>query len=52
MLGRVVECQALEAPQMSQDARGVATDYTSSPHDQTLKLLTTDWLVPKTDIPA
>jgi nuclear pore complex protein Nup107 len=74
-LEHVVECQTLEAPQMSRDRRGAwLRDYgvriplsfsyysrcswrwvqglVSTAHEQILKLLTTDWLVPDAEISA
>ncbi|KAH9075675.1 107-domain-containing protein [Lactarius deliciosus] len=55
-LERVAECQALEAPQLSRDTHAAwLRDYTglvSSAHEQIVKLLTTDWLVPETETPA
>ncbi|KAH9043875.1 nuclear pore protein 84/107 [Lactarius pseudohatsudake] len=55
-LERVAECQTLEAPQLSRDTRAAwLGDYTglvSSAHEQIVKLLTTDWLVPETETPA
>ncbi|KAN0138564.1 Nuclear pore protein 84/107 [Lactarius tabidus] len=55
-LERVAECQSLEAPQTSRDTRAAwLRDYTglvSSAHEQIVKLLTTDWLVPETETPA
>jgi len=55
-LERVTECQTLEAPQTSRDARLTwLKDYgalVSSAREQILKLLTTDWLVPEGDVPA
>ncbi|KAH9971849.1 nuclear pore protein 84/107 [Lactifluus volemus] len=55
-LERVKECQTLEASQMSRDSRTTwLRDYgnlVSSGHEQILKLLTTDWLVPDAEIPA
>ncbi|KAF7797289.1 hypothetical protein EIP86_008484 [Pleurotus ostreatoroseus] len=44
-LDRVVECQALEAPQMTIDTRAAwLSDYKQA-RDQIVKLLTTEWLV-------
>ncbi|KAI0048451.1 nuclear pore protein 84/107 [Auriscalpium vulgare] len=49
-LDRVVECQALEAPQMTRDTRTAwLKDYqglVEQARDQIVKLLTTDWLIP------
>lgn len=48
-LARVVECQALEAPQMNQETRTVwLEDYKlllQQAREQVVKLLTTEWLV-------
>ncbi|KAK7023754.1 nuclear pore complex protein [Favolaschia claudopus] len=48
-LDRVVECQALETPQMNRNTRAAwLEDYQSlvdQAHDQISKLLTSDWLV-------
>ncbi|KAH9989542.1 107-domain-containing protein [Russula vinacea] len=53
---RVIECQTLEAPQMSRDTRATwLKDYgglVSSARELILKLLTMDWLVPESDIPG
>ncbi|KAI0067354.1 hypothetical protein BV25DRAFT_1877263 [Artomyces pyxidatus] len=53
ILDRVVECQALEAPQMTRDTRSAwLRDYRGlieQAHELIIKLLTTDWLVPESE---